>query len=188
MHPSLGKLQVSGPAEEPVTLEEAKLAAQIDHSEEDTLISAYITAARELLESFTRRQFITATWDITAHTFPGPFLLQFPIATVQTITHVKYYDLDGIHQTLSSDIYTIDTGRTPQSFYLAFNKEWPQLRDQRDAVQIRAVFGYGTAADVPESLKAAIKFTVSHWLHNPGCNELPPTALNLATPYQVTML
>jgi len=43
---------VYGYESEPVTLEEVKAYCKIDFDEEDTLISAFITAARENLEKY----------------------------------------------------------------------------------------------------------------------------------------
>lgn len=47
-------------ATEPVTLEEAKLQMRVEFSEDDALISGYITAAREWAEGFLNTALVAA--------------------------------------------------------------------------------------------------------------------------------
>ena len=49
----------------PVTLAEAKLHLRVDSTDEDTLITALITAATEMCEQKTGRAIMQQTWDVT---------------------------------------------------------------------------------------------------------------------------
>jgi len=62
---------VTPPAEEPVTLTEAKNHLRVDLSDDDSLISALIVAAREHAEAITRRAFITQTLKLSLDAFPA---------------------------------------------------------------------------------------------------------------------
>lgn len=63
---------VSEPAAEPVSLIEAKEHLRVDWSDDDALISALISAAREYAESICRRVFVTQSWKLVLDTFPSP--------------------------------------------------------------------------------------------------------------------
>ncbi|WP_096232267.1 head-tail connector protein [Thermoanaerobacterium sp. RBIITD] len=60
---------IEGPELEPVSLEEAKLHLRVDGTEEDALISALISTAREFCESFTGRSLALQTFEYIS----GPF-------------------------------------------------------------------------------------------------------------------
>ena len=64
----------SAPATEPVSLAEAKLHLRVETvmTDDDTLIQALITAARQTAESITRRAFITQSWKLVLDQFPAP--------------------------------------------------------------------------------------------------------------------
>ena len=55
---------LTAPALEPVTLAEAKRHANVVASDDDTLITALIVAARELVEQDTSRALINQTWEL----------------------------------------------------------------------------------------------------------------------------
>lgn len=63
---------ISPPAEEPLSLAEAKLHLRVDFSDEDALISALISAARQAAETITARQLVTARWKYILDAFPDP--------------------------------------------------------------------------------------------------------------------
>ena len=180
-----GKTLITAPAEEPVTVAEVKAAAQIDHSDEDTLITGYIEAARQLAEAYTARQFVTATWDLFFDEFPGAQVQQLPLGQLQSVDSIKYYDADGVQQTLASSVYTVDSSREPASYYLAYDQSWPTIRAIRDTITVRITAGYGAASSVPEAIKTAIKAAIVAWLENPECaGALPCGALNVLAAYQ----
>ncbi|MEY3740425.1 MAG: hypothetical protein RLZZ192_1101, partial [Pseudomonadota bacterium] len=99
---------VTPPIDEPVTLAEAKLHLRVDFDEDDALILALISAARQAAQTITGRQFITARWKMVLDRFagqegmacssesnfslPNHAILLFK-CPVQTITAIQYLDM-----------------------------------------------------------------------------------------------
>lgn len=172
----MGLVLVTAPAAEPVSLAEAKLHLRIDATDEDALITELIAAARKYCERFTRRAWITQTWDLKLPRFPpvdDPWELGFcdrairlPLPPAQSTTSITYTDENGISQTLSSSLYTLDSTVEPALIHEAYNEDWPETRDVPNAVVVRFVAGYGLAASVPEPLKIALKLLVAHWFEH----------------------
>lgn len=63
---------VTAPMEEPVRLTEAKAHLRVDISDDDLLIEALITAARQHAETITRRALVTQQWKMALDQFPSP--------------------------------------------------------------------------------------------------------------------
>lgn len=154
----MSKTLVIAPSVEPVTLSEAKAWARVEVTDDDTIITALIIAARIKAEAETARAFITQTWDLKADEFADSIAL--PMPPYQSITSVKYIDTDGTEQTVANTDYTVTKKNGITYLVLAYGKTWPATRDIHDAVTIRFIAGYGTAAAVPELIKSAIKTTV----------------------------
>lgn len=153
----------SAPATEPVTLSEAKSHLRIDDTSEDTLITALISAARQVCENITRRAFVTQTYRLYINNFPFSRRIVLPRAKLQSVTHIKYYDVNGNLQTLSDTNYYVDTYSEPGEVYLKDEFTWPIVQSGRiNAVEIEYVVGYGVAANVPEAIKSAIKIYIAH--------------------------
>lgn len=156
---------------EPLTPKDFR-GTQIAESEEDPQILEWLKAARHLVEDWTGKQLISATWQMTLDAFPD-WEIELPRGPILAITSVAYLDTDGTSQTLSSSGYRLDTVRgrlTP-----AYGESWPESRDVTNAVTITYTSGFGTAAsDVPPGFKAAIRATVMDWFeHRRMVFELP---------------
>jgi len=82
------------------------------------------------------------------------------------LVSLKYIDPDGVEQTLATTEYEVDTTVEPGQVRLAYNKSWPSIRRQKDAIRIQFKAGYGGAVAVPEMHKAAIKLHVGHLFEN----------------------
>ena len=151
------------PTVEPVTFDEAKSFCRIDTSENDdnTLLTALIKAAREWCQGYTNRTFTATTYTQTLDYFPdcnGAIRLGNP--PIQSVTHLKYYDTNGTQQTWSSSNYSVDTASEPGRIILAYNTVWPSYRDIENAIEVRYVAGYASAAVVPQSIKQAMLLLV----------------------------
>lgn len=171
--------QTVAPIAEPVTLAEAKLWARVDITDDDTLITSLITAAREYVEEVTKRQVMTATYTMGIDMFPfGVGDLRFfwnrfgtidlPRAPLQSVSSVVYSAADGSgNVTLASNLYQVDIARIPGRLAPIYTQVWPMPQVMTfNAVVITFVCGWVSAAKVPERLKAAIKMMVATMYRN----------------------
>jgi uncharacterized phiE125 gp8 family phage protein len=185
----MGLKLITGPTTEPVTTAEAKLHLKIETADtaDDTLIANLIAAAREWSEQYTRRAFISQTWELGMDEFEEEILLEK--TPVSSVTSIKYYDTAGAEQTLATTVYGLSQHEEPNFIYLKYLQIWPTIRGQEDDIKIRFVAGYTT---VPASVKAAILLIVGHLYENREdvvvgrqVNDLPKGARYLLDPYRL---
>lgn len=134
---------------------------------DDTLITRLITAARRTCERYQGHVYISQTWDLYLDAWPTtPF--KFPLAPLQSVTHIKYYDTDETEYTFSADSYHVDAMGWPGRVGLAYGEVWPTTTLRTlNGVVIRFVAGYGdTVDDVPEDFREAILMLVGHFYEN----------------------
>jgi uncharacterized phiE125 gp8 family phage protein len=159
---------VTPPAVEPVTLDEAKLHLRIDGDDEDDLISASLTAAREMCELEARRAFTTQTWELALECWPKDDQIVLPRPPLQSVTSIKYLDWQGVETTINSADYIVDTASKPGRVWLAYGKCWPSATLRPGpAIRVRYVAGYGAVADdVPQRYRQAILLLLGHYYEN----------------------
>lgn len=169
-------------ATEPVDLELARLHLKATDgvTAEDSLITAWITTARELAEHATGRALAPQTLETALDCFPltEDDTITLPLSPVASITSIKYTDTDGVEQTIASGDYALSTYGLSNTVAPTFGKYWPTPRDIPDAVRIRAVHGYTTA---PQAVIQAILLMVA-WFNEHRGDEMsaddiqPPAA------------
>jgi len=202
---------VSPPIEEPVSLADAKLHLRVDFTDDDALISALITAARQAAETITGRQIVTARWRMVLDSFPGPSLMGVPAGSpftlpghailipkcpVQYVVSIQYQDMAGIWQSMPTSDYVVDLACEPARITPVFGKIWPITLPQIGAVSVTFDTGYGSAASVPEGIKSWIKLRVgSLYAHREevaalsrGRIEALPFIDGLLDPYKVVLV
>lgn len=178
------------PGIEPVTLAEAKAQTRVLHDSEDALLNAYIAAARQHAEEYTKRSLITQTWRATWDSFEGP-RLYLPRPPILTVEAVAYTDYDGAEQALA-DYQTSLAGVRP-FVTPAYGGDWPLAREIPGAVSVTYTAGYGaTAESVPQAIRLAILMLVGSYYANRehvvvghNASELPGTVKALLAPYRI---
>lgn len=136
----------TAPASEPISRTEAKLFLKVTHSSEDALIDNMVTAARQFLEAFTKRSFVTQTWQRFLDWFP--FEIELYQGTVASVTHIKYIDENGANQTLDSSLYQTDLISNPARIQRAVDQDWPDIEWGRlNAVEVQYIAGLDTVVD-----------------------------------------
>jgi len=142
-------------------------AAPATNTTGDPQLASWRTAARLYVEDFLRRSLITTTWRHTLDSFPCDDVLELPRAPLVSVTSIAYVDTAGNTQTLSTDVYDVDTASLPGRIALKYLQIWPYLLPVRNAVTVTFVAGYGASGSaVPAPILAAMKLLIGHWYEN----------------------
>ena len=158
----MGLYLVSGPTEEPIKIEEVKDHLRITIDTEDALLAEYIKVARQHCEKLQNKVYLTQIWDWYMDDFPD-VPIDVPLPPLQSVTHIKYTDVDDTQTEYSSDYYNVDIYNTPGRINLAWGCVWPSVTLKTlNPIVIRFVAGYTAANKVPESVKHAIKLLIGH--------------------------
>lgn len=154
---------VVAPAEEPVSLAEAKLHLRLTTDDEDLLLQALLQAARERVEMHTNRALVTSTWEEMRESWPWTDRFELPRPPLQAVEWIRYRDVANVEHELGPEHYdapaALDSGRV----VLAYLHCWPTVMLRPAApITIRYEAGYGAAAEVPGPIRAAILLLVAH--------------------------
>lgn len=165
-------IQTVAPTLEPVPLEDVLAQCRVTDHSEDSLVAAYIAAARRYVERALGRQLVTATYTYSFDYFPAESWFELPRPPLQSVTSIIYADSAGTATTLSgTTVYGVDSGFEPGRVYLRYNQVWPVSRGGWNDVVVTYKAGYGasgcTAAAsrlaVPETCKQAIRYLAANW-------------------------
>ncbi|RMF11098.1 MAG: hypothetical protein D6773_00370 [Alphaproteobacteria bacterium] len=166
----LQPVRTVAPAVTPVSLAEAKAHLNVDFADDDALITALIDAATEYFDGWSGtlgRALITQTWQQAMSAFPASVRLWLPLAPVQSITSVQYYDAADVLQTFAASNYRLQADGAGPYIELVSGASWPNVGVRDDAVIVTFVAGYGnTGADVPEPIRQAILLLIGHLYEN----------------------
>lgn len=204
---------VTGPAAEPISTADMKTWLRVDGSDEDTLISSLVKAARRAAENYTYRAFITQTWKLTLDYFPArqehygglsggrspsydaeypnPYSfdiggrgdIELPRPPIQSITSIVTYDKDNDSSTYSSSNYTVDTALG--RVLLNNGAIWPSDLRHSAAIEVTYVAGYGDEkADVPDDIIHAIRAHVQAMYEHRGVCAMPEACKALLDAYR----
>ena len=169
---------IEPPAEEPVSLQEARTHLRLDSGEDD-YIAGLITAARRYCETFQNRVYVSQTWDLFLDAFP-PGCIKIPLPPLQSVAFIKYKDSSGELQTLESSEYVVDPYSEPGLIFRAYGKSWPATYPEANSVQIKFVAGYGAAADIPPEIKQSILLKIADLYEHRGGDEGIDKSINEA--------
>ncbi|MCA9903833.1 MAG: head-tail connector protein [Anaerolineae bacterium] len=158
---------ITAPVGEPVSISDAKTHLRIDLSDDDALLGAYITAARQKYEELTWRALMTQTLGQRLALWPSCDHIALRRPPLQSVTSVTYTDSDGNAGTLASSDYNVYANGDAGLIWLKHGKSWPSVTLQPGpSILITYVAGYGGAEDVPEIDRQAIRLLVGHFYEN----------------------
>lgn len=177
-----------------VDLADAKRHCRVEHDEENALITSLVAAATSHLDGWDGvlrgRALGTQTWRQDFTCFADRISL--PLAPVQSVTSIKYYDFDGVLQTVAPADYALFEDALSPYVCLASGASWPaSVQSRVNAVQIVFLAGYVDVGKVPDPIKQAILLLVGHWYENREAvnvgnitTELPMAVAALIAPYR----
>lgn len=151
----------------PVSVESCKLDLKIQHNADDELLEDYIAAACALVggKSGIVGKVLTAeTWQLKLRAASGCVVL--PLSPVQSITSISYFDTENTAQTLDVEDFYLYGDEDTAFIEPKTGVVWPAVYARRDAITIRFVAGFGTAAEIPKNITRAIRLIVAHWYEN----------------------
>jgi uncharacterized phiE125 gp8 family phage protein len=188
----MSSVLLTAPAVEPLSLAEAKAFLRVEHTDDDDIIAALISASRIHVETQTRRALITQSWRIAADAWPVDGRLPARPGPLRNLAAARVYDFNGVARAIDTGSFLVDAGASVLAF-----APWALPSPGRLAagIELDVVAGYGDAAsDVPEPLRQAVRLLVTHWYENRGLASpsavtiLPTTVAALIAPYRMLSL
>lgn len=186
---------MSGAAEEPVTVAEAKAHLRIDGSAEDVLIASLILTSRLHVEAAMGLALITQDWRMTLDRWPEGGEVRFPLRPIQSITSVSVAGDDGAPVAVSEADYTLD-GQALRPRLIPREGSWPQPETRASGIEIQFTAGIGDEAeDIPQPIRHAIVLLVAHWYEHrdpleigSAASAIPAAVSELLKPYREVRL
>ena len=188
-------VMTSGPAAEPITVDDAKAHLRVDDTAEDILITSLVLTSRLHIESALGMAMITQNWSLLLDQWPRDRAVVFPLRPVQSVSEVRVLGNDGTPTVVESDNYVVDVASKP-SRLVATGVGWPPPGQKTNGIEIDFVAGFGNnASDVPAPLRHALLLLVAHWYEHRDPVEIGspdvaiPTAVSrLLKPYRLARL
>lgn len=149
------------PAEEPISLAEAKIHLRVDTDDDDATISALIAAAREYCEVAQGRAYITRTYEYVTEV-ASSIELPMPPVLALGVTGVTAILSDGTESALAlDDDYEVDYDQ------LCAKVEIEDYPSDTEKIKVEYDAGYGDATDVPQRIKQMLLLLVEYWYEHP---------------------
>lgn len=178
----------------PVTVQEVKEDIRgIRSDTEDLLIATLIESATLQAETFTRRNFVSRTWDLYSDTIPQTPVIDLPCAPLVSVTSITTIDADEASTVYAASNYILDTVSSPGRIALKDGSTWPSTTLKVvNGFVIRFVSGYGTRHEVPAQIRHAIMRAVNFYYSERTSKTtkkadfvLPQEVKTLLLPYKV---
>ena len=186
--------QITEPAVEPLDLSQIKTYHRVNGDDQDAVMGVLMVAARQVVENYTGRSLITQTWEGVTGQWGQRLSLA---ASLQSVTSVKYYDVNGVLQILDPASYRVFNHGLVGEIHAVTGVNWPSVQTRPDAIQVTFVAGYGdTSESVPKPIWQAMMLLFGHFFENReattpvAVRELPmfggrDTVSALLAPYKV---
>ena len=165
--------RITAPSTQCVTVDEVKDFLRLQGTtSEDYLLLAFIKSAESYAENYMKRSINKQQFELRIDGFNGHDgdieLPRPPLTTVSSevvVTYVKDTTA-GDTTSISATALTIDYQSEPGVLYPSYDNDWPEPRDERNAVRITYYSGYATPTLVPDAIKQWVKLRVGAMYEN----------------------
>lgn len=165
---------VTPPAQEPISLTEAKAHLRMVHNDEDALIASLITASRRHVEAQTGLVLIAQEWQILIDEWPLAGTVDLATAPLLSVDEVAIFGEEDDKAVVDPAHYYADLASRPPRLMLRGSRLWPAPARAGNGIGITVTAGFGISGDnVPSELRQAILLLVAHWYEHRG-NAKPP--------------
>ncbi|WEK02781.1 MAG: head-tail connector protein [Candidatus Devosia phytovorans] len=154
---------LAGPAEEPVSLGEARAFLKLDDTTEDALITTLIGAARLHVEGVTGRALVAQGWRLVLDDWPGDGQLRLPVTPFMAVTEITAFDVGGAAHVVPLGQFLSEPDRL---LLPSLVTGMPVLRE-RQGIEVDYVAGFGVEpGNVPADIRQAILMLVAYWFEH----------------------
>lgn len=167
--------RITEPTTQCVTVDDCKDFLRMQGTtSEDYLIQAFIKSAESYFENYTKRALMRQQWELRLDDFNGHTgdieLPRPPLSTNSSDVMISYIEdtTVGNTTTINATAVTIDYYSAPALVYPSYDNEWPDPRDEKNAVRITYYSGYSTQSLVPEQIKHWVKLRVGAMYEHRG--------------------
>ncbi len=182
----IGLRLVTAPTWEPVVPNDFVNHSRIANSDIDNgVVQGFIIAARDYIETATKRKIAQQQWMLCLDFWPGIFLddwrptawrygiVRMPFPPLISVDLIQYVSPDITqgqpfpYTTLAQDQYMVKTSTEPGLLAPNLYTIWPITHPMAfEAVQITFTCGYPSVSGVPPGLIQAIKLLTAHFYEN----------------------
>jgi len=133
---------ITPPIIEPVTVDEVKIYAHIDHDVDDKLILSWIKTARRLAEDYQRRAYYEQVWEMSFDCFPY-LPIKIPRPPLVSVNFIHYYNTANTMTDMDLTDFIVDTNSEPGRLAHAYGVLWPSvILKPIDGLRIRYTCGF----------------------------------------------
>jgi uncharacterized phiE125 gp8 family phage protein len=177
-----------GPAIELVDGTDVQTFLRMDSTDYNTRLAEMAIAARIMAENYTRRAFITQTWELMLDykdVFKNYDYVMLARPPLQSITSITTYNDVGAGLVQNATSYFADVYSEPGRAVLKTGYVWNYTR-MHNGMLIEYVCGYGDAAsDVPQDIIDAITEAAAYFYTQGTTGVLPPDVITKLQPYRI---
>ena len=142
----------------PITVDNAKLHLNIEHTDDDSWLPTYIDQATSWAENYTGASVGSQVWTLYGDTWCD--ILELPALSPITAVVVKYDDPDGVEQTLHPDEYWFDGKSKPATITPSdTSTDWPETSTGPNVIRVEMTVGQVT---VQPDFLAGIYMMIGH--------------------------
>lgn len=157
---------VTAPAAEPLSLVDAKRFLRVEHSDDDAVITALVSAARSHVEALTRNALMVQTWRLVLDRWPDGGRISPRIGPLRALAAVRVFSAANDASTIDPEIFVVDAAA---GVLAAPAWSLPVPGRNVAGIELDIEVGFGAAVDdVPQTLLQAIRMLVAHWYENRG--------------------